>query len=113
MPKYAVISEGKDNSYGHPTEEVLSRLRDAEVTTFRTDMQGDISCVFDGKTVEFTVCLLFRRDLRQFGGHDAIQLQICGEVIDERKNDIAVEQQSFTFTGMGDICFKSGTVGRN
>ena len=55
MPKYAVISVGKDNSYGHPTDEVLSRLRDAEVTTFRTDMQGDISCVSDGKTVEFTV----------------------------------------------------------
>lgn len=55
MPKYAVISVGKDNTYGHPTDEVLSRLRDAEVTTFRTDMQGDISCVSDGKTVEFTV----------------------------------------------------------
>ena len=55
MPQYAVISVGKDNSYGHPTDEVLSRLRDAEVTTFRTDMQGDISCVSDGKTVEFTV----------------------------------------------------------
>ena len=55
MPQYAVISVGKDNSYGHPTEEVLSRLRDAEVTTFRTDMQGDISCVSDGKTVEFSV----------------------------------------------------------
>lgn len=52
---YAVISVGKDNSYGHPADEVLSRLRDAEVTTFRTDMQGDISCVSDGKTVEFTV----------------------------------------------------------
>ena len=55
MPQYAVISVGKDNSYGHPTDEVLSRLRDAEVTTFRTDMQGDIQCVSDGKTVEFTV----------------------------------------------------------
>ena len=55
MPQYAVISVGKDNSYGHPTDEVLSRLRDAEVTTFRTDMQGDIHCVSDGKTVEFTV----------------------------------------------------------
>ena len=55
MPQYAVISVGKDNSYGHPTDEVLSRLRDAEVTTFRTDMQGDISCVSDGQTVEFTV----------------------------------------------------------
>ena len=55
MPQYAVISVGKDNSYGHPTDEVLSRLRDAEVTAFRTDLQGDVFCVSDGKTVTFTV----------------------------------------------------------
>lgn len=54
-PEYAVISVGKDNSYGHPTETVLSRLRDAEVTTYRTDMQGDILCTSDGETVTFTV----------------------------------------------------------
>ena len=55
MPQYAVISVGSDNSYGHPTEDVLSRLRDAEVKTYRTDMQGDIICVSDGTTVTFTV----------------------------------------------------------
>ena len=55
MPQYAIISVGKDNSYGHPTEEVLSRLRDAEVKTFRTDLQGDIICISDGKNVTFTV----------------------------------------------------------
>ena len=54
-PEYAVISVGKGNSYGHPTEAVLSRLRDAEVTTFRTDMQGDITCTSDGKKVTFSV----------------------------------------------------------
>ena len=55
MPQYAVISVGEDNSYGHPTEAVLSRLRDAEVKTFRTDLQGDIICVSDGTTVTITV----------------------------------------------------------
>jgi competence protein ComEC len=53
MPKYAVISVGKDNTYGHPHDEVLSRLRDAGIKTFRTDLQGDIICTSDGKTVTF------------------------------------------------------------
>lgn len=55
MPQYAVISVGTGNSYGHPTEDTLSRLRDAEVTVFRTDLQGDIYCTSDGKTVVFSV----------------------------------------------------------
>lgn len=53
-PQYAVISVGADNSYGHPTEAVLSRLRDADVKTYRTDMQGTITAVSDGKAVTFT-----------------------------------------------------------
>ena len=53
MPRYAVISVGKDNSYGHPDEKVLSRLRDADVTVFRTDEAGDVICTSDGKTVTF------------------------------------------------------------
>lgn len=55
MPEYAVISVGADNSYGHPTEETLSRLRDADVKVYRADMQGDIVCTSDGKKVSFTV----------------------------------------------------------
>lgn len=55
MPKYAVISVGEDNSYGHPTDNTLSRLRDADVKVFRTDMQGDIYCTSDGKTVTMSV----------------------------------------------------------
>ena len=55
MPQYAVISVGAGNSYGHPTENTLSRLRDADVKTFRTDMQGDIFCTSDGKEVSFAV----------------------------------------------------------
>ncbi len=53
-PEYAVISVGKNNSYGHPTEQTLSRLRDAEVTLFRTDLQGHIICTSNGETLAFT-----------------------------------------------------------
>lgn len=51
MPQYAVISVGEGNSYDHPTDDALSRLRDADVKVFRTDLQGDIFCTSDGKTV--------------------------------------------------------------
>lgn len=54
MPKYAVISVSKGNSYGHPTETVLSRLRDADVKLYRTDLQGDIVAVSDGNNITFT-----------------------------------------------------------
>lgn len=55
-PRYGVISVGTDNDYGHPHEEVLSRYRDADVTIYRTDLQGDIVCKSeDGKTLLFTV----------------------------------------------------------
>ena len=55
MPQYAVISCGKDNPYGHPHEGTLSRLRDADVTVYRTDMQETITCTSDGNSVSFTV----------------------------------------------------------
>lgn len=53
MPAYAVISCGKDNAYGHPHEEVLSRLSDAEATVYRTDECGTIVCRSDGEKVVF------------------------------------------------------------
>ena len=54
MPTYAVISVGTGNSYGHPTDDTLSRLRDADVTVYRTDLQGDIKCTSNGKDVSFS-----------------------------------------------------------
>ena len=54
LPEYAVIQVGKDNDYGHPSDEVLSRLRDADVTVYRTDLQGDILAVSDGETITVT-----------------------------------------------------------
>jgi competence protein ComEC len=73
MPQYAVICVGSDNTYGHPTENVLSRLRDADVTTFRTDKQGDILCVSDGTTVTFTPSRNANMDMYQKIGPNSTQ----------------------------------------
>ena len=53
-PDYAVISVGKDNSYGHPHEEPLSRLNQAGVTILRTDELGTIVARTDGSEVTLT-----------------------------------------------------------
>jgi beta-lactamase superfamily II metal-dependent hydrolase len=47
-PKYAVISCGVDNSYGHPHSETLTKLDDKNVELYRTDKQGTITVVCDG-----------------------------------------------------------------
>ncbi|ADV81354.1 ComEC/Rec2 family competence protein [Terriglobus saanensis] len=39
-PAYAVISDGRDNRFGHPRMEILQRLQAARSHTFRTDMVG-------------------------------------------------------------------------
>ncbi|MCR5557295.1 MAG: MBL fold metallo-hydrolase [Butyrivibrio sp.] len=52
-PKYAVISVGAGNTYGHPTEVVLSRLHDVGAEIYRTDLQGDIVCKSNGTMLEF------------------------------------------------------------
>jgi competence protein ComEC len=41
-PKEAVISVGEHNTYGHPTEEVLTRLIQHGIDIFRTDKQGEV-----------------------------------------------------------------------
>ncbi len=53
MPQYAVIPVGSGNTYGHPTEAVLSRLSDADVQIYRTDLHGTIIAESDGVTVTF------------------------------------------------------------
>ena len=54
MPAYGILSVGEGNTYGHPHEEPLSRLRDADVTTYRTDEMGNILAVSDGKNITIT-----------------------------------------------------------
>ena len=48
-PEVAVISCGKDNSFGHPKREVLDRLDAVDCDFYRTDQRGDIRVETDGK----------------------------------------------------------------
>jgi competence protein ComEC len=50
-PRYAVISVGRHNVYGHPRQEVLARLQTSQVKTYRTDLNGAVTFYLDGKTV--------------------------------------------------------------
>lgn len=50
-PQYAIISVGKENSYGHPHEETLRILQG--ITVYRTDESGHIICRSDGNELQF------------------------------------------------------------
>jgi competence protein ComEC len=50
-PMYAVVSAGRDNSYGHPHTEIVERVAVAGVTLLSTATAGSITFVTDGKTV--------------------------------------------------------------
>ncbi|HYC34251.1 MAG TPA: MBL fold metallo-hydrolase [Candidatus Paceibacterota bacterium] len=48
----AIISLGKDNRYGHPHKEVLETLENQNIKILRTDIEGRITFVSDGKNWE-------------------------------------------------------------
>ena len=50
-PRFAVISVGARNTYGHPRREVLARLGEAHIVTYRTDLDGAVTFYLDGSTV--------------------------------------------------------------
>ncbi len=47
-PEIALISAGRDNRYGHPGEETMTRLLDADTVVYRTDLTGIIQVRSDG-----------------------------------------------------------------
>jgi len=48
-PQVAVIGVGEGNRFGHPSEEVLRRLSTIDCQVYRTDLQGTIELVTDGR----------------------------------------------------------------
>ncbi|MFC2002546.1 ComEC/Rec2 family competence protein [Chloroflexota bacterium] len=50
-PQVAVISAGEDNPFGHPSDEVMERLKEklGQENIYRTDEHGTIEFITNGK----------------------------------------------------------------
>jgi competence protein ComEC len=48
-PRLGIISDGEDSAYGHPSAELLARLANAGVRVLRTDRDGAVHILMDGK----------------------------------------------------------------
>mgnify|MGYP001579574114 CR=1 FL=1 len=53
-PMYALISDGKNNKYGHPHKETLNTLDSLGIKISRTDLLGTIIANSDGQNVTFS-----------------------------------------------------------
>lgn len=54
MPTYAVIMCGENNEYGHPHEETISKLNDADVSYYITSQTGTVVMETDGETIQIS-----------------------------------------------------------
>ncbi len=53
-PDIAIYSAGKDNSYGHPHQEVVDRIKSANITLYGTDVHGTIIITTDGESYDIS-----------------------------------------------------------
>lgn len=53
-PRYAVISVGADNSYGHPAQGTMDRLKAANIQVYRNDENGTIVAISNGTDITFS-----------------------------------------------------------
>jgi competence protein ComEC len=51
-PEVAIYSAGAGNSYGHPHDEVIQRLKDMKITVYGTDHHGTVQVITDGRSYE-------------------------------------------------------------
>ena len=74
QPRFAIISVGERNSYGHPSPELLERIEAAGVRILRTDRDGAVHVLTDGQRLEiscFVACPAARETAASLQVHPA------------------------------------------
>ena len=61
-PDVSVIQCGEGNTYGHPHEEALHRLENIGSAVLRTDKEGTIVLITDGKTIRKETGEIYEKD---------------------------------------------------
>lgn len=51
-PSYAIISVGENNSYNHPSQNIIKRYNNVGCKVYRTDLNGTIIISSDGNNIE-------------------------------------------------------------
>jgi beta-lactamase superfamily II metal-dependent hydrolase len=62
QPALAVVSCGRDNSYGHPSRQVLEWLQERSIPLARTDLHGAIRIETDGENWRLSTVLQTQED---------------------------------------------------
>jgi competence protein ComEC len=56
-PRYAIISTGRHNVFGHPAPSTVARLRSIGATIYRTNENGAVTVVTDGTEISISAML--------------------------------------------------------
>ncbi len=56
-PRYAIISVGRHNLFGHPASSTVETLRESGAIVYRTDGQGATTILSDGRLASVDYCL--------------------------------------------------------
>jgi competence protein ComEC len=75
-PLIALVGAGRANPYGHPVRAVLDRLHAAGARVFRTDLEGQIDVVTDGREISVSTFtgtrLRVNERVTKARGHEAV-----------------------------------------
>ncbi len=85
-PDVVVISVGRDNTYGHPAEQTLSRVFDVGAKVLRTDLSGTITAESNGEKIVFSAEPMSAKKMRE-----ALSAADAERAVSAAENDAAVD----------------------